>query len=525
MSTEERTPAGLPVRPAYGSADLRPVDDPGTPGAYPFQRGIRERLYQNEPWVMGMYSGQASPAETNRRIRSLVAQGQKGFSIALDLPTQMGLDPDDPLAKGEVGRVGVPIASARDMEALLAGIPLDQVRQIRSTANSIGPIMLAWIVVAAERNGYRADQFRVMLQNDSLKEYVARGTFIFPPRHGLDFSVDVIEHCARHLRHWEPIEFCGYHIRDSGATAVQEVAIAIGHAREYIDATIRRGLGIDEFAHSLFIFLSASIDLFEEVAKFRATRRLWSALMRDHYGASNEESWKLNIFAYTLGSQLTLREPLNNVARVAYETLAAVLGGAQTIATSSFDEALGLPTDEAVRVALRTQQIAAYETGVTRVTDPLGGSYFVERLTTEFAEAVTAYLARIREHGGGLAALESGWTASEIDDSAYRLQRAIDDGERVVVGVNRFRQEGKDAVRGMPTASAEVEREQLVRLAELRRTRDAAAVARTLAAVRDAAAHRRNTVEPIIDAVRADTTIGEICGVLKQEWGGFRKPW
>jgi methylmalonyl-CoA mutase N-terminal domain/subunit len=385
--------------------------------------------------------------------------------------------------------------------------------------------MLAFLVVGAERLGYDAHQFRVMLQNDSLKEYVARGTFIFPPQRGLEFSVDVIEYCARELRNWEPIEFCGYHIRDSGANAVQEIAMAMSNAIEYIDATLRRGLAIDDFAHTLYMFLSAHIDLFEEIAKFRATRTLWAELMRDRFGATSEDSWKLNIFVYTLGSQLTRQEPLNNIARVAFESLAAVLGGVQTIATSSFDEALGLPTDEAVRVALRTQQILAFETGVTRVTDPLGGSYYIERLTSDFADEVRTYLAKIAERGGGLRALESGWIASEIDESAYQLQRSIDNGERVLVGVNRFREEQASGVRSVPVASREVEEDQIARIENLRRTRDPAAVSSSLERVRTDATSARNMVPALIEAVRAEATIGEMCGVLKTAWGGYKQTW
>ncbi len=322
-------------------------------------------MYRERLWVMGQYSGFGSAKQTNARIRQLLGEGQLGFSVALDLPTQLGLDSDDPRSVGEVGRVGVPIDSIRDMVDLLDGIPLDNVRQIRTTANAIGPLAVALFLAGAEAHGYRGDQFKVMLQNDVLKEYVARGTYIFPPDKGLRFSVDVIEYCARTLPHWEPIEFCGYHIRDSGSNAVQEVAIAVANGIEYIDSALGRGLGIDQFAESLFMFLSAHLDLFEEAAKFRATRRLWARLMRDRYGAS-DPSCRLNLFVYTLGSPQTAQEPLNNIVRIAYQAMAAILGGVQTLATSAYDEALQLPSEEAVRVSLRTQQILAYETGVAR---------------------------------------------------------------------------------------------------------------------------------------------------------------
>jgi methylmalonyl-CoA mutase N-terminal domain/subunit len=337
--------------------------------------------------------------------------------------------------------------------------------------------------------------------------------------------VDVIEYCARELRNWEPIEFCGYHIRDAGANAVQELAIAIANAIEYIDETRKRGLAIDEFAHSLFMFLCAHIDLFEEVAKFRVARRLWSRIMREKFGASNPESWRLNIFSYTLGSPLTAQEPLNNVVRVAYEALAAVLGGTQTLATSSYDEGIQLPSDEAVRISLRTQQILAYETGVTRTADPLGGSYYVEALTDQLEERVLALLSQIEDRGGALAALESGWIGKLIDEEAYRQQLEIERGTRVVVGVNRFRQSDDAqpvAFRGTLTADGSVEREQIASLVDLRATRDAAAVERGLDRLRNAATDGANTVPFILDAVRSYTTVGEICDVLRQVWGVYK---
>ena len=519
------TLSGIPVAPLYGPGGaVDPEQDQiGLPGEYPFTRGISPGMYREQLWVMGQYSGRADARETNRRIRNLLAQGQRGFSIALDLPTQVGLDSDSPLARGEVGKVGVAIDSLRDMEVLLEGIPLDQIRQVRTTANAIGPIAVALFVAGAERFGYSPKQFKVMLQNDVLKEYVARGTQIFPPREGLRFSVDVIEYCARNLPHWEPIEFCGYHIRDAGSNAIQELAIAIANGIEYIEATQARGLKIDEFAHSLFMFLCAHIDLFEEVAKFRAARRLWARIMRGRFGATAPDSWRLNIFSYTLGSTLTAQEPLNNIVRVAYEALAAVLGGAQTLATSSYDEAIQLPSDEAGRVSLRTQQILAYETGVARTADPLGGSYFVEALTDELERRVLGLLAEIETRGGALAALESGWIGSQIDEEAYRQQLDVEEGARVVVGVNKFQ------TASTPTAFAEalrsdpsIEGAQVARLAELRATRDSAIVELRLDRLRNAASDQANTIPYIIEAVRAYATVGEISDVLRQVWGTYR---
>jgi methylmalonyl-CoA mutase N-terminal domain/subunit len=513
----------LPVGPLYthlDTEDLNPDEDLGLPGEFPFTRGVFPGMYRERLWVMGQYSGFGSAKETNKRIRSLLAQGQLGFSIALDLPTQLGLDSDDPRSHGEVGRVGVPIDSIRDMVELLDGIPLDGIRQIRTTANAIGPLAVALFVAGAEAHGYRGDQFKVMLQNDVLKEYVARGTYIFPPEHGLRFSADVIEYCARNLPTWEPIEFCGYHIRDSGSNAIQELAIAIANGLEYIDATLSRGLAIDDFAESLFMFLSAHLDLFEEVAKFRAARRLWARLMRRRYGAS-DDACRLNLFVYTLGSPQTAQEPLNNIVRIAYQALGAILGGAQTLATTAYDEAIQLPGEEAVRISLRTQQILAYETGAARTADPLAGSYFVESLTDQVEVAALDLLAEIERVGGALAALRSGWIADQLEEEAYRQQRSIEDGERVVVGVNRFRVD--EGVASVPSSRPDpaLERDAVERLERLRATRDAASVEEALARLQAAAAADRNSVEPILDAVRAEATVGEICGALKSVWGTY----
>ena len=518
------TQSGIPLASWYGPEALEEVDPEtgiGAPGRFPFTRGIRQDMYREGLWVMGQYSGYATPRETNARIKSLLAQGQKGFSFALDLPTQNGLDSDDPLATGEVGKVGVPIDSLSDMEELLDGIPLHQLHQIRTTANSIGPIAASLIIAASERLGGTPDSFRVMFQNDVLKEYVARGTQIFPPRRGLEFSIDLVEYCARHLPHWEPIEFCGYHIRDSGANAIQEVAIAAANGIEYIEAALRRGLSVDDFAPNLFMFLSADLDIFEEVAKYRATRRMWAHLMRDRYGAADPNSHALNIFVYTLGGSLTAQGHLNNISRIAFEALAAVLGGVQTLATSSYDEAIGLPSAEAANLSLRAQQIIALETGVPRTADPLGGSYLVEWLTDQLHGRILEYMDRIADQGGALAALENGWIGAEIEREAYALQRGIDDGTRPRIGVNRFAD-------GAPTPTAafaipnDGEDEQVEKLRRLRADRDSPAVDAALAEVRDAASSGRNTMQSILRAVRSYATVGEITSVLRDEWGTYR---
>ncbi len=528
-SIAPETASGLPVAPIYTPLDTssateeRYLEQLGLPGEDPYTRGRRPGGYREKLWVMGQYSGLSTPKETNRRIRNLLAGGQSGFSIALDLPTQNGYDSDHPMAEGEVGRVGVPIDTLQDMEDLLDGIDLSQVSQVRTTANAIGPIAVALFVVAAEKKGASPHDFKVMLQNDVLKEYIARGTFIFPPDKGLQFSVDTVEFCARNLPHWEPIEFCGYHIRDTGATAIQELGIAFGNGMVYMDACLERGLTIDEFAHSAYLFLSANLEIFEEVAKFRAARRIWARLMNDRYGAQNEETKALNIFTYTLGGALRAQEPMNNVIRVAYQALAAILGGVQTLATSSYDEALGVPSDHAAHMALRTQQILAYETGVIRTADPLGGSYFVEHLTDEIERRVFEYLDRVAEAGGMLEAIASGDLQLELSNEAYRQQMRIESGENPVVGLNRFVTEAKtETVRAATIDGVKAEADQLRRLDEVKRRRDGVAVQRSLEALRESALRSENLLPSIIDAVRAYATVGEICGVLVDLWGRYR---
>jgi methylmalonyl-CoA mutase, N-terminal domain len=503
---------GLAIRPSYYVADGE------RPGRFPFTRGKYEHGYLENLWVMGQYSGYATPSETNRRFRNLLEAGQTGLSIALDLPTQMGLDSDSPLAEGEVGRVGSPIDTVEDLVALLDGLPLNKVRQIRTSANAIGPIFAAFLLVALEELGADTDKFRVMLQNDPLKEFSARGTYIFPPRASAALAVDVIEYFANNLPHWEPIEFCGYHYRDSGASLVQEVALATLNGLAYLDMAVERGVKVESFVGSLFIFLSTSVDVLRECAKIRAARRLWAKLLHERYHVPKEIS-AINVFVYTLGSVLTAQEPLNNVVRVTLETLAAVLGGAQTIATSSYDEALGLPSLEAAQLALRTQQIVAYESGLAQAVDPLGQAPYVEEVTDQIEAAVLRYTSWLAGQGGAIECLESGLIQREISEAAYRYQVSIESGERVVVGVNKFRS-AAPAIRAfvVPQETAAI---QVAALRRVRESRSSAAVADALSQVSDAVGSGRNSIPSLIQAARARATLGEVVSCLKSIHGEY----
>lgn len=504
--------AGIALAAWYGDGST-----PG-PGEYPFARGIGARGYLDEPWVMGMYSGYASPRETNARFKALLAAGQSGLSIALDLPTQIGIDSDDELAAGEVGKVGVPINSVDDMLTLLDGLPIAQIKQMRSTANAISPIFAAFTIVALEELGIAPSSFKLFLQNDALKEFPARGTWIFPPAASLRFSVDVIEYFARHHPAWQPIQFCGYHLRDAGGTAVQEVAISMANGIAYLDEVVRRGVAIEPIADTLFLFLASSVDVFEEAAKFRAARALWAKLLHERYGVSRERAG-IRIFAYTLGGALTAREPMNNIVRVAYQALAAALGGVQTLATSSWDEAHSLPSAEAAHLALRTQQIAAFESGAAQVVDPLGGSYYVEALTSRLEAAIAEYAAGIVERGGAVQALSSGWVTSELAQSARDLQAGLLSGSRIQVGVN-YKQRDEDVPEGSGfTIDSSVTQEVITQLQLTRARRDAKAVASALQGVTQAAAQGENTIPSIISAARARATIGEITRALAEVFG------
>jgi methylmalonyl-CoA mutase N-terminal domain/subunit len=530
MSEQERrssfsTSSGLPLErvytshhwPANGTGSEEKL---GAPGSYPFTRGITSSMYRSQFWIFGMYSGYGSAEEANERYRTLLDRGQTGFSIALDLPTQCGYDADHPLAKGEVGVTGVHIGSLADMERLFQGIPLEKVRQIRTTANAIGPIIAAMYIAAFEKQGVNIRNTRMFLQNDSLKEYFARGTYIFPPQAGLKFSADVIEYCGKNLPDWTPVAMSGYHIRDRGSTAIQELAFTFADGLAYVNEVCSRGMHVDQFAGQIWTFLSASIDVLEEVAKFRAARRVWAKLMKERFGAQNPETMKLKIFAYTLGGNLVAQQPLNNIARVAVETLAAALGGVQTVATSSYDEAFSIPTEDAATIALRTQQIVANEAGITGTVDPFGGSYAVESLTDRIEAEVLKYLDKIDALGGAVRCIEEGVFDRELSEAAYRYQRQIETKDRVIVGLNEYKSAEEQPI-PVFAGNPEMERRQVAKLKELREKRDNKLVAKTLADLTDAAKANQNLMPALVEAVKTYATTGEICDTLRVVYGVY----
>ena len=518
------TSSGLEIRDLYTPADVAGLDedrDLGRPGEYPFTRGVQPTMYRSRFWTMRQYAGFATAAETNRRFRYLLDQGQTGLSVAFDLPTQMGFDSDAPEAAGEVGRVGVPIASLADMEVLFDQIPLGQV-STSMTINATAATLVALYVAAAERQGITRDQISGTVQNDILKEYIARGTWIYPTRPSMRLVTDIFEFGARELPKWNTISISGYHMREAGATAAQELAFTLADAIAYVEAALARGLEIDDFAPRLSFFFAAWSELFEEVAKFRAARRMWARIVRERFGATSSRSMACRFHVQTAGSSLTAQSVDNNVVRTTLQALAAVLGGAQSLHTNSRDEALALPTEESVRLALRTQQILAFEAGVTETPDPLAGSYFVESLTDELEAAAWAYLEEIDALGGTLAALEGGFQQRQIQESAYRTQRAVDAGEQVVVGVNRFRDESSTTP---PTQKIdpEGERGQVEGLRRVRAERDPAAWKASLDRLDDAARGDENLMPFLIEAVKAYATVGEIADHLRDAWGVHRE--
>ena len=512
------TTYGAPLPPVFD-----PNGEPGLPGHPPYTRGIQPTMYRGRLWTMRQYAGFGTAEESNARYRYLLQHGQTGLSVAFDLPTQMGYDADDAQVAGEVGKVGVSISSLEDFARLFDGIPLDHVTT-SMTINATAAILLAMYVAVGKRQGVATERLGGTTQNDILKEYIARGTYIFPPRHSLRLATDLIEYCAAELPRWNPISISGYHIREAGADAVQELAFTFADAIAYVDWALERGLDVDRFAPQLSFFFAAHSTLLEEVAKFRAARRVWAHLMRERYGAKQPASLMLRFHTQTMGSTLTAQQPPNNIVRTAIEALAAVLGGTQSLHTNAYDEALGLPTEESVRIALRTQQIIAEESGVADTIDPLGGAYAVEALTADIEQRTLDEIAKIDQRGGALAAIEGGYQQREIEDSAYRQQQAVERREKVIVGVNAFRTEGDEAAVPITQVDETVVARQRERLAALRARRDAARADRARADLVRAARGSSNLVPPILAGVEADVTLGEICADLRGVFGTYVPP-
>ena len=512
------TDSGIEVKPVYTAGDVTGGElEP--PGEYPYTRGPHETMYRGRPWTIRQYAGFGSAEETNARFRYLLERGQTGLSVAFDLPTQLGYDSDDPLAEGEVGRTGVAIDSLADMEVLLEGIPLDRV-STSMTINAPAALLLLLYELVAEAQGVSGEKLRGTVQNDVLKEYVARGNYIFPPRPSMRLATDLFAYCAERLPAFNTISISGYHIREAGASAAQELAFTLANGIAYCEAAVGAGLSPDDFGERLSFFFNAHNHFFQEVAKFRAARRMWAGIMRDRFGATNPRALALRFHAQTGGSTLTAQQPENNIVRVAIQALSAVSGGAQSLHTNSFDEALALPTEHAATIALRTQQILAAEAGTTDTADPLGGSYFVEALTDELAERASELIARIDELGGAVAAIEQGFVQAEIEASAFRFQTEVESGERVVVGVNAFAEDTGGVVELLQVDPA-IERRQCERTARVRAERDGDAAARSLAEIRVAAETDTNLLPPMREALHARCTVGEICGVLRELWGTY----
>ena len=493
----------------------------GFPGEFPFTRGVQPNMYRGRLWTMRQYAGFGSAAESNKRYHFLIEQGQTGLSVAFDLPTQIGYDADHPLAQGEVGKVGVSISSLQDMRTLLKGIPLDEV-SVSMTINAPAAILLAMVVAVAKEQGVPLDKLRGTVQNDILKEYIARGTYIFPPAPSMRLMTDLFLYCARHVPRWNTISVSGYHIREAGSSAVQEVAFTLANAVEYVQQAINVGLDVDLFASQISFFFNAHNDFLEEVAKFRAARRLWAKLMRERFNAADPKSWRLRFHTQTGGSTLTTQQPDNNIVRVTVQALAAILGGTQSLHTNSKDEALALPTEKAVEIALRTQQILAGESGVGDVVDPLGGSYYIEWLTDEIERQARAYIERIDELGGAMQAVADGFIQREIQESAYASLRAIESGDQTVVGVNRH-QGGPSLPEETLHVDEIVQNEQIAALSALRARRDTHRASEVLQRIRQAARTDGAPLMPLfVEAVESDVTIGEICDALRAEFGEYQ---
>jgi len=522
---EFSTSSGIRVERLYtpeDTTDLDYLEKLGLPGQYPYTRGIYPTMYRSQLWTMRQYAGMGTAEESNERFRYLLKEGQTGLSVAFDLPTQMGLDSDDPLAEGEVGQVGVAIDSLADMETLFDGIPLDQVTT-SMTINAPAAILVAMYIAVGDQQRVPRDRLAGTVQNDVLKEYVARGTYIYPPGPSLRLAADLIAYCAAHVPRWNPISISGYHIRDAGASAAQEIAFAFANAIAYIEAVRRRGLEVDTFAPRLSWIFNTHNGFFEEIAKYRALRRMWAKLMRQRFQARDPRAWMFRTHTQTGGSTLMAQQPENNIVRAALQALAAVLGGVQSLALSCFDEALAIPTEEAQRIALRTQQIIAYETGVTDTVDPLAGSYFVEALTDHLEQRAWDILEEIEAMGGAVAAIERGYMQRTIQEEAYRFQREVEEGKKIIVGVNRFGDSGEHRT-PIFRVNPEAAENQKAKLTGFRARRSGRAVEETLIRLREAALGEENLMEPILGAVKAYATIGEICGLLREVFGEYKPP-
>ncbi|GEN45231.1 acyl-CoA mutase large subunit family protein [Alkalibacillus haloalkaliphilus] len=491
----------------------------GFPGQYPYTRGIQPSMYRNRFWTMRQYAGFGSAEETNKRFRYLLEQGQTGLSVAFDLPTQIGYDSDDPMSEGEVGKVGVAIDSLEDMETLLEGIPLDQV-STSMTINAPASVLLCMYIAVAEKQGVPKEKVTGTIQNDILKEYIARGTYIYPPKPSMRLITNIFEYCANEVPKFNTISISGYHIREAGSTAVQEVAFTLANGMAYVDAAIESGLAVDQFAPRLAFFFNAHNNFFEEAAKFRAARRIWAKMMKEKYQAQNEKSWRLRFHTQTGGSTLTAQQPDNNIVRVALQALSAVLGGTQSLHTNSRDEALALPTEESARIALRTQQIIAHESGVADTVDPLAGSYYVEQMTDEIEKEVMEYLDRIEEMGGAVQAVEEGYMQREIHQTAYETQKKIESQEEIIVGMNEFKIE-EEVHEDLLRVDEQLEQRQVNQVQNIRGQRDQSQVDEQLNKLKQAAQTDENLMPYILDCVKSYATVGEICHVLRDEFGEY----
>src|SRR5215472_5855157 len=521
--TEFVTDSGIPLPTVLTPADRAREDQRslGLPGQFPYTRGVQPTMYRGRLWTMRMFAGFGSPADTNQRFKYLMQHGVTGLSTAFDMPALMGYDADHSMSRGEVGKEGVAVSSLRDFEILFDGIPLDQVTT-SMTINASAIVALCMYIAVAEKQGVPMEKLGGTIQNDMLKEYIAQKEWIVPPRPAVRIVVDMIDFCSRHMPRWHPVSISGYHIREAGATAVQELAFTLADGIGYVEECVKRGLSVDDFAARLSFFWDVHNDFFEEIAKFRAARRIWARVMRDRFGARDPRSWQLRTHAQTAGVSLTAQQPYNNVVRTALQGLAAVLGGTQSLHTNSLDETYALPTEESVTLALRTQQLIAHESGVDRVVDPLGGSYYVEYLTDEMEKRALEYIRRIDEMGGIVRAVEEGYPQKEIGESAYRYQREVEEGERLIVGVNAFQSDREEPIQILKI-DEQVAEDQVARLKQVRSERNAAAVSKALAKVEAACRGSDNLMPPVLEAVKAYATLGEICDVFRKVWGQYRE--